>query len=86
MPPLPSPAYVVMSPPAASRVKAGGSKAEADLVASIKKFVADHKIKYKHLAEVEFIEAIPKTPSGKLLRRDRESRSSASGRVLRVRD
>ncbi|TNY22491.1 amp dependent CoA ligase [Rhodotorula diobovata] len=73
-------AYVVMSPPAASRVKAGGSKAEADLVASIKKFVADHKIKYKHLAEVEFIEAIPKTPSGKLLRRDLRTLHAQKGK------
>ncbi|GAA5938336.1 hypothetical protein JCM3775_000867 [Rhodotorula graminis] len=63
-------AYVVVSPGAASRVKSGGSSAENALVDSIKKFVSDHKIKYKWLAEVEFIDAIPKTPSGKLLRRD----------------
>ncbi|PWN52704.1 acetyl-CoA synthetase-like protein [Violaceomyces palustris] len=37
---------------------------------SIMKFVADNKIKYKHLAGVEFIDAIPKTASGKILRRN----------------
>ncbi|GAA5901354.1 hypothetical protein JCM8208_001774 [Rhodotorula glutinis] len=63
-------AYVVVSPGAASRIKSGGSSAESALVDSIKKFVSDHKIKYKWLAEVEFIDTIPKTPSGKLLRRD----------------
>ena len=32
-------------------------------------FVSDHKTAYKRLAGVEFVEAIPKNPSGKLLRR-----------------
>ena len=33
-------------------------------------FVADNKVAYKHLVGgVEFIDAIPKNPSGKLLRR-----------------
>ena len=31
--------------------------------------VADHKTQYKWLAGVEFIEVVPKNPSGKLLRR-----------------
>lgn len=34
------------------------------------KHVADNKVAYKHLAGgVEFVDSIPKTPSGKLLRR-----------------
>ena len=31
--------------------------------------VAEHKVNYKHLVGVEFIDVIPKNPSGKLLRR-----------------
>ncbi|BGP46123.1 hypothetical protein JCM10450v2_001963 [Rhodotorula kratochvilovae] len=67
-------AYVVPSPAAASRLQSGGSRAEQELVASIMKFVADHKIRYKQLVEVEFIDAIPKNPSGKLLRKDLRTR------------
>ena len=32
-------------------------------------FVADHKTQYKWLAGIEFIDVVPKNPSGKLLRR-----------------
>ena len=31
--------------------------------------VAEHKVNYKHLVGVEFIDVVPKNPSGKLLRR-----------------
>ena len=35
-----------------------------------RQYVADNKVAYKHLAGgVEFLDAIPKNPSGKLLRR-----------------
>ncbi|KAH9081565.1 amp dependent CoA ligase [Lactarius deliciosus] len=62
-------AFVVLSVEAAK--KASGSKAAAAKIkASISKHVADHKVAYKKLAGgVEFIDAIPKNPSGKLLRR-----------------
>ncbi|GAA5977934.1 hypothetical protein JCM10908_004167 [Rhodotorula pacifica] len=63
-------AFVVLSPPAASKLKSGTTQAEKELVDELKKYVADNKIRYKQLAEVEFLEAIPKTPSGKLLRKD----------------
>ncbi|GAA6006414.1 hypothetical protein JCM11491_004947 [Sporobolomyces phaffii] len=43
---------------------------ESHLVAALKKFVTDHKVKYKALAEVEIVDLIPKTASGKLLRKD----------------
>jgi len=51
--------------------QAAGSRAEANKIKdSIKKHVADHKVRYKHLGGgVEFVDAIPKNPSGKLLRR-----------------
>ncbi|GAA5900297.1 acyl--CoA ligase [Sporobolomyces salmoneus] len=46
------------------------SNDEARLIEALKKFVTDHKVKYKALSEVEIIDAIPKTASGKLLRKD----------------
>jgi len=47
-----------------------GNKDETALIQALKKYVTDHKIKYKALSEVEIIDMIPKTPSGKLLRKD----------------
>lgn len=70
----PSPtAFVVLTPPAFARLKAGKTS-EEELSKTICKHVTDHKIKYKALHPVvEFLDAIPKTPSGKLLRKDRTS-------------
>ncbi|KAF7365396.1 Phenylacetyl-CoA ligase [Mycena venus] len=62
-------AFVVLTVDAAERVKAKPSILQ-DIRASILKHVADNKVAYKHLAGgVEFVESIPKNPSGKLLRR-----------------
>ena len=36
----------------------------------IMSFVAERVAPYKKLREIEFVEAIPKTPSGKILRRE----------------
>ncbi|BGP28225.1 hypothetical protein JCM10295v2_007212 [Rhodotorula toruloides] len=63
--------YITLTPAAQSRLKSEG---EEKIVASIKKWVTDHKIGYKALAEVEFIDVIPKNPSGKLLRKDLRAR------------
>ncbi len=46
--------------------------------------MSDHKVNYKHLVGVEFIDVIPKNPSGKLLRRflrDRAKEMRASGKL-----
>ena len=37
--------------------------------ACVVQWVSDHKTQFKWLAGVEFIEVVPKNPSGKLLRR-----------------
>ncbi|KAI0270030.1 acetyl-CoA synthetase-like protein [Gloeopeniophorella convolvens] len=60
-------AFVMLTADAAKRAASGGA---AEIKASIAKYVADHKAKYKHLkGGVELTDVIPKTPSGKLLRR-----------------
>ncbi|KAF7303209.1 Phenylacetyl-CoA ligase [Mycena kentingensis (nom. inval.)] len=62
-------AYVVLREDARRSV-AGKPGAEAALKKELQKHVADHKISYKHLTGgVVFIDAIPKNPSGKILRR-----------------
>ncbi|KIY44782.1 acetyl-CoA synthetase-like protein [Fistulina hepatica ATCC 64428] len=62
-------AFVVLAADAAKRVAADASAGDI-IKRAIIKHVADNKIGYKHLAGgVEFVAAIPKNPSGKLLRR-----------------
>ncbi|ESK85047.1 phenylacetyl- ligase [Moniliophthora roreri MCA 2997] len=62
-------AFVVPTASTAARMKNDPAAAH-DIKASIMKHVADNKVAYKQLAGgVEFIDAIPKNPSGKLLRR-----------------
>ncbi|KAI9461168.1 amp dependent CoA ligase [Russula earlei] len=61
-------AYVVLSADAARRAAQSGVEA-TKIKDSILKHVSDHKAPYKRLAGVEFIDAIPKNASGKLLRR-----------------
>ena len=49
--------------------------------------MSDHKTQYKWLAGIEFIDVVPKNPSGKLLRRllrDRLKEGLESGRIKLV--
>ena len=60
-------------------VKASDQKDEDSLKGEIFQHVEKTKAKYKWLAEIEFIDVIPKSPSGKILRRllrdkDKEAR------------
>ncbi|KAG1861788.1 hypothetical protein DFJ58DRAFT_871788 [Suillus subalutaceus] len=62
-------AFVVLRPEAAKRVEESPQAAD-EIKASIMKHVVDNKVGYKKLAGgVEFIDVVPKNPSGKLLRR-----------------
>ncbi|KAG6862179.1 hypothetical protein C0995_004261 [Termitomyces sp. Mi166 len=62
-------AYVVLSDTTVRRI-AGNAEAAAQTKAVIAKYVADAKVHYKHLkGGIEFIDTIPKNPSGKILRR-----------------
>lgn len=50
-------------------------------------FVKERKVRYKWLIEVEFVEQIPKSSTGKLLRRIlKQTEKDGSARGLRVRD
>ncbi len=49
--------------------------------------MSDHKTQYKWLAGIEFIDIVPKNPSGKLLRRllrDRLREGLVAGRIKLV--
>lgn len=45
------------------------------------KYVAGKKVRYKRLREVEFTEVIPKSPTGKLLRRVLKAKEGEKGRM-----
>ncbi|PWZ01725.1 acetyl-CoA synthetase-like protein [Testicularia cyperi] len=62
-------AFISLSQDARARVKKEGQQEEERIRQSILKFVADNKVRYKHLCGVTFIDLIPKTASGKILRR-----------------
>ncbi|CAD6902008.1 unnamed protein product [Tilletia controversa] len=63
-------AYISLSTEAKKRVSSGGDAEAAKIKEAVKKYVVDNKAQYKWLAGVQIIEAIPKTASGKILRRD----------------
>lgn len=64
-----------------------GSLTDEELARDIEKHVADHKASYKQLrGGVEFLDVIPKSPSGKILRRllrdkEREKRRGHGSRL-----
>ena len=58
--------------PKAFVVSKPGADVDAD---AVKAHVAQHLARYKHLHQVEFIDAIPKSASGKILRRVLRDRS-----------
>ena len=65
-------AYVVKSPAASGR-------SDADVRRAVEEHVEKHKTKYKWLkGGVEFIDAIPKSPSGKILRRVLKDKEKAA--------
>ena len=61
-----------------------GPGREGEGVVPLLGFVKEHKVRYKWLAEVEFAEEVPKSPTGKLLRRVLKLREKDGGRVKGV--
>ncbi|KZT30741.1 amp dependent CoA ligase [Neolentinus lepideus HHB14362 ss-1] len=77
-------AYVVLQPQSAQRIKEDPAAAE-NIKAAIKKYVADNKSNYKQLAGgVEFIDQIPKNPSGKLLRKNLRAKARSEREVKKL--
>lgn len=46
-----------------------GIKPSDQVAKEIMKFVADRVVTYKQLRDIRFVDAIPKSPAGKILRR-----------------
>ena len=68
----------------AALLRAMGRAAEADALPplaaeDVKKWVAGKVAEYKRIAEVHFVDTIPKNPSGKILRRVLRDRLAAAG-------
>lgn len=63
-----------------------GAHASEQLGRDILKYVKDNKVRYKHIKEIEFITEIPKSPSGKILRRVLKDKMKAEDYGLRVRE
>ena len=60
--------------PCAFVVLRDGVTASAALEKELCGFVAEHLSSYKQPREVHFVEAVPRTPSGKILRRELRAR------------
>lgn len=73
-------AFVVKSPAAQGR-------SDEDVAKTLYQYVADHKARYKRLeGGIEFIAVIPKSPSGKILRRmlrdkEKEARAKSGAKL-----
>ncbi|KAK0543464.1 hypothetical protein OC846_004618 [Tilletia horrida] len=63
-------AFISLSADAKKQVASGGDAEAQKIKDKVKKYVQEHKVKYKWLAGVQIIETIPKTASGKILRRE----------------
>lgn len=73
--------------PKAYIVRKSGGPGEKELGEALLKYVKEKKVRYKWLKEVEFIEEIPKSASGKILRRVlRDLAKKSTNRGTTVRD
>ncbi|KIX01523.1 uncharacterized protein Z518_09249 [Rhinocladiella mackenziei CBS 650.93] len=79
--------YAGERPKAYIVLKQGVSESE-EMGRQLLKFVRERKVRYKWIVEVEFTTQVPKSPTGKLLRRVLKVRDKeqGSGRGLKVRD
>jgi acyl-CoA synthetase (AMP-forming)/AMP-acid ligase II len=65
------------APKAAVVLVAASAASDDDLRA----YVAEHLAGYKHVEEIVFVDAIPRTTSGKVLRRELKAADATSGSV-----
>lgn len=68
--------------PKAFVVLKSGVKSTQKLAGQIAKWVEERKVKYKWIkGGVEFVDSIPKTPSGKILRKDLRAREKTKAKL-----
>ena len=70
--------------PKAYVVPKQGMAPSKELGATLLKFVKEKKVRYKWITEIEFTDTIPKSPTGKLLRRVLKAKDRENGRVSGV--
>lgn len=70
--------------PKAYVVLKDGIQADEDVGRKLLDFVKEKKSRYKWIVEIEFTDVVPKTPTGKLLRRVLKTRDRESGRTKGV--
>ncbi|KAF2196067.1 4-coumarate-CoA ligase 2 [Delitschia confertaspora ATCC 74209] len=72
--------------PKAFVVLQSGAQPSREVAKELISYVKEKKVRYKWIKEVEFIEQIPKSPSGKILRKLLRDRKEGTDRGLTVRD
>jgi len=72
--------------PKAYVVSKGGAPGHQELGKTLLKYVSEKKVRHKWLKEIEFLDAIPKSASGKILRRILRDRSRDADKGTIVRD
>ena len=70
--------------PKAYIVPKQGIEPSKDLGSNLLKFVKEKKVRYKWIVEIEFIDVVPKSPTGKLLRRVLKAKDREKDRVRGV--
>jgi acyl-CoA synthetase (AMP-forming)/AMP-acid ligase II len=76
-------AYIVIHAKTTQRIE-GDPQGKEKLKAALMEHVARHKVPYKHLAGVEFVDSVPKNPSGKLLRRVLRDQARAARKITKA--
>jgi acyl-coenzyme A synthetase/AMP-(fatty) acid ligase len=61
-----------------------GIEPSKDLGSTLLKFVKEKKVRYKWIVEIEFTDVVPKSPTGKLLRRVLKAKDREKDRVRGV--
>jgi len=72
--------------PKAFVVLKGGSAGDEATGRELMKYVKERKVRHKHVKEIEFTDAIPKSASGKILRRVLRDQAKAASRGVVVKD
>lgn len=72
--------------PKAYVVLAGGRNGSEEVGRELVRYVRERKVRHKWITEVEFVDAIPKSASGKILRRVLRDRGGVKGEGAVVRD